>query len=70
MDDRSKITSLEERLAGAPAEPVTLVADLEVLADLYIQADSYIPALETIDRLLSLPAARGRAPARRSVLQL
>jgi DNA-binding NtrC family response regulator len=70
MDDRSKITSLEERLAGAPAEPVTLVADLEVLADLYIQADSYIPALETIDRLLSLPAARGLAPARRSVLQL
>jgi len=70
MDDRSKITSLEERLAGSPAEPETLVADLEVLADLYIQADSYVPALETIDRLLSLPAARGLAPARRSVLQL
>ena len=70
MDDRSKITSLEKRLTGPPAEPETLVADLEVLADLYIQADSHVPALETIDRLLSLQAARGLAPARRSALQL
>ena len=70
MDDRSKITSLERRLTGPPAGPETLVADLEMLADLYIQADSHVPALETIDRLLSLPAARGLAPARRSVLQL
>src|SRR5260221_7155217 len=70
MDDRSKITSLEKRLTGPPAEPETLVGDLEMLADLYIQADSHVPALETIDRLLSLSAARGLAPARRSVLQL
>ena len=70
MDDRSKITSLEKRLTGPPAEPEALVGDLEILADLYIQADSHVPALETIDRLLSLPAARGLTPARRSVLQL
>jgi len=70
MDDRSKITSLEKRLVEAPAQPGPAVADLEMLADLYIQADSHIPALETIDRLLSLPAARGLNPARRSVLEL
>src|SRR5205823_12480969 len=62
--------SLEQRLVGAPARPDAGVADLEMLADLYIQADSHLPALETIDRLLSLPAARGLTPARRTVLQL
>src|SRR5947199_10766674 len=70
MDDRNRITSLEQRLTGAPAKPDSGVADLEMLADLYIQAESHLPALETIDRLLSLPAARGLTPARRSVLQL
>ena len=70
MDDRSKITSLEQRLAGSPAVHGPAVADLEMLADLYIQADSYVPALETIDRLLSLPAARGLNPARRAALQV
>src|SRR5262249_34923363 len=57
-------------LTSAPAKPDTAVADLEMLADLYIQADSHLPALETIDRLLSLPAARGLTPARRAALQL
>jgi len=69
MDDRNRITSLEQRLTEAPSPP-DAVADLEMLADLYIQADSHLPALETIDRLLSLPAARGLAPARRAALQL
>ena len=41
-----------------------------MLADLYLQADSHVPALETIDRLLSLPAARDLSVARRATLEL
>ncbi len=41
------------------------MVELELLADLYMQADHYLPALETIDRLLSLPAARTLSRARR-----
>ncbi len=41
-----------------------------MLADLYIQADSHVPALETIDRLLSLPAARTLSPVRRAALEI
>jgi tetratricopeptide (TPR) repeat protein len=40
-----------------------------MLADLYLQADSYVPALETIERLLSLPGARALSPARRAALE-
>jgi DNA-binding NtrC family response regulator/Tfp pilus assembly protein PilF len=40
-----------------------------MLADLYMQADSYLPALETIDRLLSLPASRKLTPERRLALE-
>src|SRR5499427_255363 len=40
-----------------------------MLADLYMQSDSYLPALETIDRLLSLPASRRLAPERRLALE-
>ena len=58
MGDHDRIASLEQRLAGTPAKPVHALEDLEMLADLYLQADSHVPALETIDRLLSLPAAR------------
>jgi DNA-binding NtrC family response regulator/tetratricopeptide (TPR) repeat protein len=70
MDDRERIASLESRLVGGPAQPGTPIEDLELLVDLYIQADSHLPALETIDRLLSLPAARGLSPARRAALEL
>ena len=71
MDDRNQIVHLEERLAresspqGGPG-----LAALEMLADLYIQADSYLPALETMDRLLSLPGARALSPERRAALEL
>src|SRR5262245_7508564 len=41
-----------------------------MLADLYLQADSYVPALETIERLLSLPGARSLSPARRAALEM
>jgi DNA-binding NtrC family response regulator len=54
----------------APAAPAVRMEDLEMLADLYVQADSHLPALETIDRLLSLPAARGLSAARRASLEL
>ncbi|MCC6348969.1 MAG: sigma 54-interacting transcriptional regulator [Candidatus Eisenbacteria bacterium] len=70
MVDRNDIAHLEERLAvgSAPgAEPS--LADLELLADLYIQADHYLPALETIDCLLSLPAARTLSRTRRAALE-
>src|SRR5262245_20475260 len=40
-----------------------------MLADLYMQSDSYLPALETIDRLLSLPASRQLTPERRLALE-
>jgi DNA-binding NtrC family response regulator/tetratricopeptide (TPR) repeat protein len=68
--DSSRIAQLEERLSiPAPQGHSTLLIELEMLADLYVQADSYLPALETIDRLLSLPAARTLSPARRAALE-
>src|SRR5262245_24245208 len=70
MGDQDRIASLEQRLAGPPAAPAVTLEDLEMLADLYLQADSHMPALETIDRLLSLPAARGLSSARRAALEL
>jgi DNA-binding NtrC family response regulator len=70
MGDHDRIASLERRLAGSPARPVASLEDLEMLADLYLQADSHVPALETIDRLLSLPAARDLSVARRAALEL
>ena len=67
-DDR--IASLEERLALTdPAGAGAGNSDLELLVDLYLQADSYVPALETIDRLLSLPESRTLPPSRRAVLE-
>src|SRR5512140_2085491 len=70
MGDRSRIALLEERLASAPGksgEPTP--AELELLADLYLEADIYVPALETIDRLLSLPAARALSRERRVAIE-
>jgi tetratricopeptide (TPR) repeat protein len=67
-DDRNVIAHLEERLAQSP-DPADALAELEMLADLYIQADSHLPALETIDRLLSLPAARTLSATRRAALE-
>src|SRR5262252_1150276 len=69
-DDRERISYLEQRLSperslDAGPDP----AELEMLADLYMQSDSYLPALETIDRLLSLPASRRLAPERRLALE-
>ena len=73
IDDRNRIAELEERLApacesGLPTggAPQTALAELEMLADLYMQADSYVPALETIERLLALPASQTLSPARRA----
>jgi len=69
-DDRERISYLEQRLS--PARPVDAgpePAELELLADLYMQCDSYLPALETIDRLLSLPVSRRLAPERRLALE-
>jgi DNA-binding NtrC family response regulator/Tfp pilus assembly protein PilF len=69
-DDRNVIAHLEERLALRSEETRDdALAELEMLADLYIQADSHLPALETIDRLLSLPAARTLSRARRAALE-
>jgi two-component system NtrC family response regulator len=69
-DDRKDIAQLEARLARVPETTARdALAELEMLADLYIQADSHVPALETIDRLLGLPAARTLSPARRAALQ-
>lgn len=68
--DLSRIASLEERLADAESRQTdSAVADLELLVDLYLEADSYVPALETIERLLSMPAARALTPERRLVLE-
>jgi DNA-binding NtrC family response regulator/Tfp pilus assembly protein PilF len=65
-----RIVSLEERLALTQrSEAGTSMPDLGMLADLYLQADSYVPALETIDRLLSLPEARTLTPSQRAVLE-
>jgi len=76
IDDRNRIAELEERLAlacesGMPsgAAPQAALAELEMLADLYMQADSYVPALETIEHLLALPAARTLSPGRRAALE-
>ena len=68
--DRIRISNLEQRLAvtpegGAHSRP----EELELLADLYIQADSYVPALETIERLLTLPEGRTLSPTRRAALE-
>ncbi len=70
MGEQKRIAHLEELLVvslGTPGEHT--LADLEMLADLYVQADSYMPALETIDRLLSLPAARGLSRERRAAIE-
>jgi DNA-binding NtrC family response regulator/tetratricopeptide (TPR) repeat protein len=68
--DRNRIEHLEERLADTGAQSGdSTMAELEMLADLYMQADSYRPALETIDSLLSLTAARSLSPTRRAALE-
>jgi two-component system NtrC family response regulator len=70
MDDRKQIATLEQRLALAPeTQGDSALASLEMLADLYIQADHYMPALETIDRLLSLPTSRTLSRVRRAALE-
>ncbi len=75
IDDRNRIAELEERLAlagtdgSARGKAGAAIAELELLADLYMQADSYLPALETIQRLLALPAARTLSPDRRVALE-
>ncbi|MEO5989421.1 MAG: tetratricopeptide repeat protein, partial [Candidatus Eisenbacteria bacterium] len=71
MDDRNQIVQLEARLVAAPALMAdTAMAELEMLADLYIQADHHMPALETIDRLLSLPKARTLSRERRTGFEI
>jgi two-component system response regulator HydG len=68
--DRNRISQLEEKLAvSASVRADDALADLEMLADLYMQADSYVPALETIEHLLSLPAARTLSNERRAALE-
>ncbi len=68
--EHDRIASLEERLALArQAGAGAGISDLGMLADLYMQADSYVPALETIDRLLSLPEARLLPAVQRAVLE-
>ena len=70
MADRNRIASLEERLASAPGTSgAPMPADLEALADLYLQADYYLPALETLDQLLSLPAARALSRVSRTAIE-
>jgi DNA-binding NtrC family response regulator/tetratricopeptide (TPR) repeat protein len=70
IDDRKDIEQLEERLALGPRPSARdAISELEMLADLYLQADSHVPALETIDRLLSLPAARTLSASRRAALE-
>ncbi len=70
MSDLLQIGVLEKRLAtAAPEQGQEALAAFEMLADLYIQADHYVPALETIDRLLSHPAARTLTRARRAALE-
>ena len=69
-DDRERISYLEQRLSPERAvDAGPQPAELEMLADLYMQSDSYLPALETIDRLLSLPASRRLTPERRLALE-
>ncbi len=81
IDDRNRIAELEDKLAsdrepggacagGAPVESArAALVQLEMLADLYMQADSYVPALETIQKLLALPAARTLSSARRAAIE-
>ena len=69
-DERERIASLERRIGQQPATPDMLLEDLARLADLYVQVDGYLPALETLDRLRALPAARRLSPARRAALDL
>jgi DNA-binding NtrC family response regulator len=70
MAERSRIANIEERLASAPGSSgAPTPADLELLADLYLQADHYLPALETLDRLLSLPAARTLSRVARAAIE-
>ena len=66
-DDRSVITQLERKLARADRGDA--LAGLEMLAELYMQGDSHLPALETIERLLSLPEARTLSLGRRAALE-
>ena len=69
--DRIRISNLEQRLATTPEAGVyARPAELELLADLYVQADTYTPALETIQRLLTLPEARALSTSRRVALEL
>jgi DNA-binding NtrC family response regulator/Tfp pilus assembly protein PilF len=70
MGDPKRIVLLEERLASGPGSSGDSVpAELELLADLYLEADAYVPALETIDRLLSLPAARALSRDHRAAIE-
>jgi two-component system NtrC family response regulator len=70
MGDRNEIVNLEVRLAKGPVtHGAQSPVELEMLADLYLQADEYLPALETIDRLLSLPAARALSWTRRTAIE-
>ncbi len=70
MANRIQIAHLEQRLALDPLRSGDhSPAELELLADLYLQSDQYMPALETIDRLLSLPAARALSRVRRAALE-
>ena len=67
--DQDRIAHLEERLAVGPLTTGrSAVSELEMLADLYLEADSYMPALETIERLLSLPDARTLSRSRRAAI--
>jgi DNA-binding NtrC family response regulator len=66
-DDRNVIAHLERRLSHESS--ADMLAELEMLADLYLQADSHLPALETIERLLGLPAARTLSVPRRAALE-
>ena len=67
--DPTRIAQLEERLSVSSLTGGAGLLEFEMLADLYLQADSYTPALETIDRLLALPAARTLSPTRRAALE-
>ena len=70
MAERIRIANIEERLASAPGSSgAPAPADLELLADLYLQSDNYLPALETLDRLLSLPAARTLSRVSRAAIE-
>ncbi len=67
--DPNRITQLEEQLTVDPQGAEPHLSELEMLADLYLNADSYVPALETIERLLRLPASRTLSATRRAALE-